>query len=99
MRFLSALLGVVAVAAVLFVGSPSVARADSPEAPAPCAVAADEGAPVVAQAGTDAEARAYEQREATSPDVQDFAGGDVVIGVSILALVVIVLIVVLLMHD
>ncbi len=108
MRFLSVLLGVVLGAGILFMGGSPVALADSGEAPVvgaepadqplPATTQPEEPLPVSAQPGTGEEARDYERREAESPDVQEYAGGDVVIGVSagVVFIALIILIVILL---
>lgn len=99
MRLLLALLYVVLVAGILSaVGSPK-AMAGSPYVSSPGPASTDVRAPVAPQPGTHAEARVYEQRETESPEVQEFAGGDVVIGVSVLVLVLIVVVLVLLLSD
>ncbi|MCI0588148.1 MAG: hypothetical protein L0323_15060 [Planctomycetes bacterium] len=97
MRFLSMPLCVVLGAGILFTGGVSSALADSEEATAACP-GADAPLPVAAQPGTHEEARAYEQREEQSPEVQEFAGGDVYVGVS-LGFILLVLIIVLLLRD
>jgi hypothetical protein len=95
-RFLSILLVGALGVMCLSRGGASSARADAPEVPDSCAAATDARLPVATLPGTPGEARDYERREAQSPQVQEFAGGDVVIGVSVFALVLIILIIVLL---
>ena len=96
MRFLSALVFGVLGAGVLFPCFASSARADAPAVSAICEVSAESTLPVAAQPGTREEARDYERREAQSPEVQEFAGGDVTIGVSVGVILLILLIVILL---
>ena len=96
MRFLSTLLCGVLAAGILFVGGPSEALAGSRDVSTPQSASPDASTPVAAQPGTSAEALEYELRESRSPEVQEFAGGEVVIGVSVLVLVLVVLLVILL---
>ena len=96
MRFLSTLLSVVLAAGVLFAAGPSEALAGTRDVSTPCPASTEASPPVAAQPGTDAEAREYEQREAASPEVQEFSGGEVVIGVSVVVLILIVVLVILL---
>ena len=52
------------------------------------------------QAGTESEETEYALREAASPEVQEFEGGEtVVVSVSLLAILLIVLVVILLSSD
>lgn len=62
------------------------------EVPAGAAVATVDSA----AAGVPSDSERYAMREAQSPEVQDYAGGEVVIGISLLAIALIVLIVILL---
>ena len=96
MRFLSKLLCSVLYAGVLFAGGVSTALADSGEAGDPVVSSADANPAVAALPASDDEAQAYEQREAASPAVQEFKGGDVTIGVSVFVLVLVIVIIVLL---
>lgn len=96
MRFLSTLLAGVLAAGILFLGAPSMAFANSGDVPSSSSAPVNEHKAVVAQPGTDVESQAYEMREQASAEVQDFAGGDVVIGVSLGLLIIIVLIIILL---
>jgi hypothetical protein len=94
MRLHWTLLGLVFGAALLVAGGPRAALADDAGNGAPAPIAVDAPAPVTApvQPGTDVEARDYELREAESPEVQEFTGGDgglvalvLVVGILILA--------------
>ena len=99
MRFLALLLCGILGAGVASLGGSPRALADAPASRAPCSAAMDEPIPVAAQPGTDAEAQAYEQREAASPEVQDYAGGEVIIGVSVLFLLLVLVLVLVLLHN
>jgi hypothetical protein len=77
MRFLATVLAAVLAGGALLSTGAAGARAD--EAPAsdrPEAVLVDAGDTPFAQPASDAEAREYEMREAASPEVQEFVGGD-----------------------
>jgi len=82
MRFLAVVTGWILGAGLLLLGGASAARADGGGSPA-------------ALPGTDAEARDYALREATSPGVQEFIGGD---GGFVLAILVIGLLVILFLY-
>jgi hypothetical protein len=99
MRLFSTLLCGVLGAGMLFAGGSRMALAGSHEGPAPRSAPTDVRLPVATQAGTEAEAREYQQREQESTEVQEFAGGDVVIGVSLIVLVLIVLLLILILRD
>jgi len=98
MRIASMLLGGALCAGLLFSGACPTARADSGRDAIVRSAPEERAAPAVAQPGTGAEDAAYGQREEQSPQVQDFAGGEVVIigGGIILLVVVIILLFVLL---
>lgn len=92
MTLVLTLVGVVAV----LLASPVVASAESGSDRAAPTATMDLGASPAAQPGTPQECLDYEARETASLEVREFAGGDVVVGVSLLAVVVIVLLVILL---
>jgi hypothetical protein len=96
MRFLSTLLAGALAAGVLLLGVPSMAFASSGDAPSPSSATVDERMAVAVQPGTDAETASYELREQESADVQEFAGGAVFIGVSLVFIIVVVLIILIL---
>ena len=75
MRFLSTLLGVAIGAALLFTAGAPDARGDRPADARAAAVSVVAADPAPAVPGTDAEARDYAQREALSPEAQEFVGG------------------------
>lgn len=100
MKILTAVLGCVLGAGLLFMAGPAAARSDSPVSPVSLAAPAEVQSPVSTQPGTHAEAQEYERREAESPQVQDFAGGDVVIGVSVgLVVIILIVLIVILLVD
>jgi hypothetical protein len=98
MRFLALSFCAVLGAGLLFTGGASTALADSPAVPSTCMAAMDAPIPVATQPAIAGDAEAYELREAASPDVQDFAGGDVVIGVSV-GFIIVVLLIILILSD
>jgi len=102
MRFLAVVLGAALGAAVFLAGGAPAARADAPgggkAAPPVAVVAADAGGADAAQPGTDAEAREYGQREAQSPEVQEFVGGHVGV-IGLLVFVALVLLIVYLAKE
>ena len=100
MKFPSVILGGVLCAAMLFSGACPRALAGSGRTADPVSSSEGVQAPAAPQSGTDAEAQAYEQREEQSPEVQEFAGGDVVVvGGGFILLVVLVVLIVLLLSD
>lgn len=92
MRFLPLLPGLVLGAALLLAGGPRAARADDPERGAPAPIAVDAAAPAPAQPVTDAEATDYAQREAESPELQEYTGGDGGLVVAVFLIGVLVLV-------
>jgi len=78
MRFLAMAFGLVLGAVLFLADGRGTVRADSPACgdAVPALAAPDAGGPVAAQPGTDEESREYRQREAESPEVQEFVGGD-----------------------
>jgi len=101
LKLSSSLLAAVLCAGLLFTGAASPAFADGRGASIARTAEADARAPVAALPGSDAEAAAYERREAESPEVQDFTGGEVVIGVSlgVILLAALIVVIVLLLRD
>jgi cobalamin biosynthesis Mg chelatase CobN len=105
MRTLAWLTGPVLAAALFFAADGPLNAADPAGAgPAPVAavVAPAPAAPVAApapignvpaKAGSDAESRDYTQREAASPEAQEFVGGEVVVFVSIVGVLFVILLV------
>lgn len=82
MKFLHAILaGILCAASLALPGAafagpgPSAVPADRPMIAAPV----DDGAAPVARSGTEDEMRRYALREAASPQVQDYAGGEVIV--------------------
>ncbi|HEU4395523.1 MAG TPA: hypothetical protein VFS92_08140 [Planctomycetota bacterium] len=96
MRFFSVVLYGALCAGLVFTGGVSTARADSGQAGDAVAASAETAPAAAALPGSVDEARAYEQREAASPAVQDFKGGDVTIGVSVFVLILVIVVIVLL---
>ena len=99
MRMWTVLTGLVLGAAALLFVPPAAAWADAPNSGDRSSIAEEAYAPLAALPGTPLETRDYEQREARSPEVQDFKGGDVVVGVGVVTLLLIVLIVYLLVRE
>jgi len=100
-KLLSTLMCAVLGAGILFAGMPSTALAGIGDGPAPRSAPAESRPVAGIEPGTDAEAAMYEQREAESPEVKEFAGGDVTLGVTagFVILVLIVLIVLIIIID
>jgi hypothetical protein len=99
-RLLSVVLGVVLGAGLLFMATTAEARADSGGEPDVSAQAMDAGVPAGMLGGTDAEAAEYERRQASSPEVAEFSGGDVVVvGGGFILLVILVVIIVILLDK
>ncbi len=99
MRFLVTLVLTIIGTAAVLMASPVVASAESgSDAAVPTAVM-DAGSPEAAQPGNLLESEEYARREAASPEVQEFAGGDVVVGVSVLVVVVVVLLIILVANS
>jgi len=92
MKMRSALLGIILGAAALFAAVPGTAFADARSNPAAFSAPAEAAPPVSALPGTDAESRDYEHREAESPQVQEFAGGEVIIGFFVLVLIIVLIV-------
>jgi outer membrane murein-binding lipoprotein Lpp len=88
-------LGAVASGLLLLAGTPA-ALAGAPSGPVTMSAPADAPASVAPVAGTAVEAADYERREAASPEVQEFAGGAVYIGVGLVFILIVVLIVLVL---
>ena len=99
MKLLSPLTCAVLVAGLLFAGGASPALADGRMDPAPRSAPAEARAPVAKLAGTPVEAGEYGQREQESSEVQQFAGGEVIIGAGLVVLALIVVLIVLLLRD
>jgi len=95
MKFLAAVLGVMLGAGALFMAFPTPACADVGVSAICSAAPEDVCSTDPALPGTGAEAREYARREAASPEVQDFTGGEVIIGVSLGLVLLIVLLIVL----
>lgn len=105
MRFLTTMAFVILGAAAFLLAVPGTARADVAPggAAGPVAVvvaATPDAAPVVvADPGTDDEAREYAMRENASPEVGEFVGGDCGVAVAILILAVFVVLVLFLSKE
>jgi hypothetical protein len=101
MKLLSTLMCAVLGAGLLFAGMPRTALAGTGDGPAPRSAPAEMRPAAGIEPGTDAEIAAYGQRESESPEVQEFAGGDVTLGVTagFVILVLIVLIVLIIVID
>ena len=82
MKFLHAILAGILCAASLALPGAAFAGPDPSATPVERPVAAalvDEAAAPVARSGTEAEMQRYALREAASPQVQDYAGGEVIV--------------------
>jgi hypothetical protein len=110
MRFLATVLTAALGAGVLWMAGGALASDDADRAPVPVSIqavpapafpapaSADQGLNAPAQPGNDAEARNYAQRQAESPEAQEFAGGHVIVffgGLIFLALVALIVILIL----
>jgi hypothetical protein len=97
----SALLAGALCAGLLLGGGAAPALADGREAPISRSAGPDARAPAAAQPGTAAEAREYEKREAESPEVREFSGGEVVVGISfgVVLLAALIVVLVLLLQE
>ena len=81
MRNLIVVVCILVASTLLLAAGPAQGRDATAGPAAPAALAADADAPALA--GTVAEEREYLQREAASPEAQDFAGGTVVVFVGV----------------
>jgi hypothetical protein len=87
-------------AIALSLSVPAVARADAPGAAVSRPVAAETRFAGDARAGTPEESQDYARRESESPQqVQEYAGGAVYIGVSLLFIVLVVILIIVLSND
>jgi hypothetical protein len=96
MRILATVLGAALALGALLAGGTPAARAgeEAPRSPSAAVVSPDGSPPP--QPGTGAEEREYELREAASPEVQEFVGGDgggFLFGVLVLAALVLLVVV------
>lgn len=101
MKSASTLLAGALCAGLLLAGGASPALSDSRGVPISRSAGADARAAVAPAPGTGAEASEYERREAESPEVQEFTGGEVTIGISfgVVLLVALIVVLVLLLQE
>lgn len=96
MRLLATCLAAALGAALCLLASPAAVAGDLPgPGPEPAAAVAVPESGCPAQPGTGAEEAAYAEREAASPEVQEFSGGVVVVYVSLFGVLVVILILIL----
>ena len=101
MRLFKKMLAGVLCAALLFATAPAAALAGTGTDPVDRQATEAGPLPAAAQSGTAAESAEYERREAASPEVLDFRGGEAVVSVSVgfVLLVALVVIIVILLGD
>ena len=100
MRFLTAALALALGAAVLLGSGPDAAAASGGPTMPTVSAPAEASTPAVPRQGTDADSRDYALREASSPELQEFEGGEVVIvSIGFFGLLLIILIIVLIVDH